>query len=137
VKAAVRVKADVLAAADNNARWCDAVCRSHGLASRFVHDLWIAPLESPRFYPDLVTLRAIAAVADVFTHLPAAADHIKDSFACLDLAPEGFDVLFDAHWIVSPLTASGGTRAHLYASRQRRRGRRLDKRRGAGGHHPR
>ena len=27
------VRADVLAAADNDARWCDAVCRSHGLAS--------------------------------------------------------------------------------------------------------
>jgi hypothetical protein len=94
------VSADVLAAADNNARWCDAVCRSHRLATHFVNDLWIAPDGSPRFYPDLVTLRPSASVADVVTHLAADAEHVKDSFACLDLAPEGFGVLFDAHWFV-------------------------------------
>jgi hypothetical protein len=45
--------ADALAAADNNARWCDAVCRSHGLATRFADDLWIALEGSPTFYPDV------------------------------------------------------------------------------------
>jgi hypothetical protein len=94
------VTSDVLVAADNNARWCDAVCRSHGLATRFVDDLWIAPEGSPRFYPDVVTLRPAASAADVVTHLSARAESIKDSFGCLDLAPEGFGVLFDAHWIV-------------------------------------
>jgi hypothetical protein len=102
------VRGDVLAAADNNARWCDAVCRSHGLATRSVDDLWIAPDGSPRFYPDVVTLRPSASVADVVTHMPPGAESIKDSFACLDLAPEGFGVLFDAHWIVhrSPRSAA-------------------------------
>jgi hypothetical protein len=48
----------VLAAAENNnARWCDAVCRSHGLATRFAGDLWRALGGAPRFYPDAVTLR--------------------------------------------------------------------------------
>jgi hypothetical protein len=53
-------------------------------------------------------LRPSASVADVVTHLPAGAEHVKDSFACLDLAPEGFGVLFDAHWIVhrSPRSAT-------------------------------
>ena len=32
--------------------------------------------------------------------MPSGAESIKDSFACLDLAPEGFGILFDAHWIV-------------------------------------
>jgi hypothetical protein len=97
-----------LVAADNNARWCDAVCRSHGFATSFVDDLWIAPEGSPRFYPDVVTLRPGTSAADVVTHLPARAESIKDSFACLDLVPEGFGVLFDAHWIVhrSPRSAA-------------------------------
>jgi hypothetical protein len=100
VRSSPSVRGDVLAAADNNARWCDTVCRSHGLATSFVDDLWIAPEGSPHFYPDVSTLRPGASVADVLTHMPPNAQSIKDSFACLDLAPEGFDVLFDAHWIV-------------------------------------
>jgi hypothetical protein len=92
------VSSDASAAADNNARWCDAVCRSHGLPTRFVDDLWIAPEGSPRFYPDAVTLTPGASVADLVAHLPGA-ESVKDSFACLDLEPEGFGVLFDACWI--------------------------------------
>jgi hypothetical protein len=87
----------LLAAADNNARWCDLVCRSHGLATRFVDDLWIVVDEAPPFYPDAVTL---GPRADVLGHLPEAASGVKDSFACLDLAPAGFRVLFDASWIL-------------------------------------
>jgi hypothetical protein len=96
-----------LSAADNNARWCDAVCRSHGLATRFVSDLWIAPQGSPRFYPDAVTLGPGASAAALVAQLPRA-ESVKDSFACLDLAPEGFGVLFDASWISqrSPVLAA-------------------------------
>jgi hypothetical protein len=98
---------DALSAADNNARWCDAVCRSHGLATRFVGDLWIAPQGSPRFYPDAVTLGPGASAADLVAHVPGA-ESVKDSFACLDLAPKGFGVLFDACWISqrSPVLAA-------------------------------
>jgi hypothetical protein len=101
------VSSDASAAADNNARWCDAVCRSHGLATRFAGDLWIAPQGSPRFYPDAVTLAPTASVADLVAHLPRA-ESVKDSFACLDLEPEGFGLLFDACWIAqaSPLLAA-------------------------------
>jgi hypothetical protein len=98
----------VVAAAENNARWCDAVCRSHGLATRFVDGLWVALEGSPRFYPDAVTLRPDISAADVMTHLPFAAESVKDSFACLDLDAEGFGVVFDARWIVhrSPCSAA-------------------------------
>jgi hypothetical protein len=101
------VSSDASAAADNNARWCDGVCRSHGLATRFVGDLWIAPQGSPRFYPDAVTLGPGASVSDLVAQLPRA-ESVKDSFACLDLGPEGFGVLFDACWIVqrSPVLAA-------------------------------
>ncbi len=101
------VRGEVPAAAENNARWCDAVCRAHGLATRFIDGLWVALEGSPRFYPDAVTLRADISAADVTTHLPFAAGSVKDSFACLDLDAEGFGVLFDARWIVhrSPRSA--------------------------------
>jgi hypothetical protein len=97
----------VPAAAENNARWCDAVCRSHGLATRFVDGLWVALEGSPRFYPDVVTIRPDISASDVMTHLPAA-ESVKDSFACLDLDAEGFRILFDARWIVhrSPRSAA-------------------------------
>lgn len=55
---------------------------------------------SPRFYPDAVTIRPDISAADVMTHLPFAAESVKDSFACLDLDAEGFGVVFDARWIV-------------------------------------
>ena len=63
---------------------------------------------SPRFYPDAVTIRPDISAADVMTHLPFAAESVKDSFACLDLDAEGFGVHFDARWIVhrSPHSAA-------------------------------
>jgi hypothetical protein len=102
------VRGEVPAAVENNARWCDAVCRSHGLATCFIDGLWVALEGSPRFYPDVVTIRPDIAAADVMTHLPSAADFVKDSFACLELTAEGFGVLFDARWIVhrSPRSAA-------------------------------
>ena len=96
------------AAVENNARWCDAVCRSHRLATRFSDGLWVALEGSPPFYPDVVTLRPDITAADVMTRLPCAAESVKDSFACLDLDAAGFGVLFDASWIVhrSPCSAA-------------------------------
>ena len=43
-------------------------------------------------------------------HMRSRAGAIKDSFARLDLAPEGFGVVFDAYWIVhrSPRPAAPG-----------------------------
>jgi hypothetical protein len=95
----------VLEAAENNARWCDAVSRSHGLGTRFEGELWRVLGGAPRFYPDVVTLRPEAAAEDVLACEPAS---VKDSFARLDLAPAGFSVLFDAQWFVhrAPVAAA-------------------------------
>ena len=38
-----------LAAALNNARWCDAVCRAHGHAGRFLPHMWVNAAVVPRF----------------------------------------------------------------------------------------
>jgi hypothetical protein len=99
----------VLAAARNNAYWCDLVCRSHGVVTRFDRDAWVALTRSPTMYPDAVTLDPAAHPADLLPRI----DHthgcsVKDSFASLNLAEAGFQVLFDAEWIYRdpPETAS-------------------------------
>ncbi len=87
-------------AADNNARWCDLVCRSHGIPTRMDPALWVALRRSPELYPDAVTLTPDLVAGEVLGSVqdgPGCA--VKDSFDTLDLAPMGFDELFRAQWI--------------------------------------
>ncbi|WP_030243011.1 MULTISPECIES: hypothetical protein [unclassified Streptomyces] len=95
-------------AARNNAEWCAAMCRAHGVASEFGGEAWVAAGRTPSYYPDAVTLEPgadrEALVARVDTAAPGAA--VKDSFADLDLAAAGFHVLFDAQWIHRPAGAA-------------------------------
>jgi len=104
-----------VAAALNNARWCDAVCRSHGHAGRFLPHMWVNAAVVPRFYPNAVTL----AVGDTAieeqrttveilqkSNLPGRWS-VKDSFSTLDLSRRGFDLLFDAKWIRNVMPAEG------------------------------
>jgi len=94
-----------VAAALNNGTWCDAVCRAHGGETAFVEGMWINRDPSPPFYPNAVTLgprdmtsqlRSIQDLLDSGLPTPWS---VKDSFCALDLAPLGFDVLFEAQWI--------------------------------------
>ena len=106
-----------VAAALNNARWCDAVCRAHGHAGRFLPHMWVNAAAVPRFYPNAVTL----AVGDTAieeqrttveilqkSNLPGRWS-VKDSFNTLDLSRRGFDLLFDAKWIRSVMPAEGSS----------------------------
>jgi hypothetical protein len=94
--------------ADNNARWCDLVVRSHGGQSVFADDAWTSPTRTPPLFPDAVTLIPSPRAPDLLSRIDTRPGcTIKDSFACLDLSAHGFRVLFDAQWIVSP--ASPGT----------------------------
>ena len=106
-----------VAAALNNARWCDAVCRAHGHAGRFLPHMWVNAASVPRFYPNAVTL----AVGDTAieeqrttveilqkSNLPGRWS-VKDSFNTLDLSRRGFDLLFDAKWIRSVMPAEGSS----------------------------
>ncbi|WP_308379702.1 hypothetical protein [Streptomyces sp. ISL-43] len=99
----------LLAAAHNNAAWCAAVCRD----GAFTAEAWISPRPTPLYYPDAVTLTrdtdAAALVAGIDTAAPRAS--VKDSFAALDLAPAGFEVLFGAQWIHRPAGAPGAAPA--------------------------
>ncbi|WP_432719681.1 hypothetical protein R0381_000181 [Jeongeupia wiesaeckerbachi] len=103
----------VLQATRNNAQWCDAVCRAHGLDSVLGDDVWASPRRTPPYYPDAVTLAPTASEASVLARIDTGnpGSSVKDSFSRLDLAPAGFEILFDAQWIHRPANTSTGTPA--------------------------
>jgi hypothetical protein len=89
-----------VAAARNNAEWCDLVCRTHGINTTFEPDVWVAQRRSPPLYPDAVTLSDRPSAGDVVSRVDSSTGcSVKDSFASVDLSPEGFRLLFDAEWI--------------------------------------
>lgn len=93
------------AAARNNAQWCDLVCRSHGLGTKWEKNAWKSLGRSPRFYPDAVTLSAAATAESLLEGIDRSTGcSVKDSFSSLDLAPDGFRILFEARWIRRPPT---------------------------------
>lgn len=93
----------VEAAADNNARWCDLVCRSHGVATTFHPYAWVSATRSPPAYPDAVTLAQNVDAALLLAQVDASGGcSVKDSLASLDLSGSGFTVLFEARWIHRP-----------------------------------
>lgn len=103
------------AAALNNARWCDAVCRAHGHAGRMLPHMWVNAAVVPRFYPNAVTLAVgDTAIEEQLTtveilqksNLPGRWS-VKDSFNTLDLSRRGFEVLFEAQWIRGGMPAEG------------------------------
>lgn len=103
----------VQAAAENNACWCDAVCRAHGLSCEFTAGAWVMRGTPPPYYSNLVTIRAGEAVSqqqqglirEIVTSDPGRSFGFKDSFCCIDPVEAGggrqFDVLFEATWIWS------------------------------------
>lgn len=91
-------------AAWNNAFWCDTICQAHGNPGEFEQNFWINRGISPRFYPNIVTLaqadhEQLAAIRALAGSKTESGWGVKDSFAVLDLAPLGFQPLFDASWI--------------------------------------
>jgi hypothetical protein len=96
------------AAVINNARWCDAVCSSHGYPGEFTGRLWISARHALPFYPNAITLSPdITAAEATAGQDPSRPFAIKDSFARLDLASHGLTPLFDATWIAVPTPAGG------------------------------
>lgn len=100
------------AAVRNNAEWCDVVCRTHGLTGEFRSASWTSGVRTPALYPDAITLSAAATVADVLPWIDTTPGcSVKDSYGVLDLAPYGFEVLFDAWWIRRTAAQEGPTQA--------------------------
>lgn len=93
----------VRAAARNNAEWCEALCRAHGIAGTWGPRAWTSARRTPPLYPDAVTLDPAAGPRETVERIDASPGaSVKDSFAALDLTGEGFEVLFDARWIHRP-----------------------------------
>ena len=87
------------AAALNNALWCASIFRALGRSAHFAPTLWWAVDPAPPFYPRAVTLqRDLDAAAWQRLRRLQPGDAVKDSFACLDLEADGFDLLFEARW---------------------------------------
>jgi hypothetical protein len=93
-------------AAQNNAEWCDAVCRAHGGDTTFASGLWRNRSASPPLYPNLVTLdRGLSmaalegALRDLDTLHLTERWGVKDSFAAFDLSARGFDRLLHGLWL--------------------------------------
>jgi hypothetical protein len=92
-------------AALNNAEWCAAVWRSHGLPVEQAHGMWFCPRPTPQYYPNIVTVDAGADPAiqtGFIAELARDNDFdlsVKDSFSCLNLSLDGFQILFDARWL--------------------------------------
>jgi len=87
-------------AAQNNAEWCDAFCRTHGTVGHFRADHWFSPVRTPPYYPDAVTLLPELTIEQVLSGIDTGEGcSVKDSFADLDLAAAGFRTLFRAQWL--------------------------------------
>jgi hypothetical protein len=92
-------------AALNNAEWCAAVWRSHGLSVGQAHGLWFCPHPTPRYFPNVVTIEPGADSAKQSGLIGGLARDarldlsVKDSFACLDLSAARLQPLFDARWL--------------------------------------
>lgn len=92
-------------AARNNAEWCAAVWKAHGLPVERAHGLWFCVEETPQFYPNVVTvdpdadLQAQTRFIQDLARQSAFEFSVKDSFACLRLAEAGLEQLFSATWL--------------------------------------
>lgn len=99
-------------AAANNAGWCDVVVRALGGETSWQPDHWASGRRSPDGYPDAVTLSPGVDQAAVLVRVEHGTGcSVKDSFADLDLASSGFDVLFEATWIRHSAPAPGAVPA--------------------------
>ena len=87
-------------AALNNAEWCDAFCRTHGIFGRFDPSAWTSASRTPPFYPDAVSLVSGCSAEELALRVDSSPGcSIKDSFADLDFSLRGFEVLFTAEWL--------------------------------------
>ena len=104
----------VAAAAHNNARWCDLVCRAHGIPTRTSEAYWAALRAVPPLYPDAVTLSPRADRRELLATLWGRVGvAVKDSFATLDLDRQGFRLLFEAQWLWMGACGAGAPDAGL------------------------
>lgn len=92
--------ARITLAALNNALWCDAVARSHGVACTIDDLAWTASTRTPPYYPDAVTLSPEVGEYDVLARVDDSDGcSVKDSWSRLDLSMEDFARLVVGEWV--------------------------------------
>jgi hypothetical protein len=101
-------------AARNNALWCDAVARAHGVRTTTDDTAWTASTRTPPYYPDAVTLSPDVEEHDVLARVDDSDGcSVKDSWARLDLTMEDFARLVVGEWVwldpATPLPELAGT----------------------------
>ena len=90
----------------NNICWYQAIFDAHGLRHSIDDKVWCSHALPPAFHSNLVVLAPTLTERelDAYVNELRAQPHLdswslKDSYACLDLAPRGFTQLFQAAWI--------------------------------------
>jgi hypothetical protein len=93
-------------AALNNALWCDAVCRAHGVPGEVGPTVWLNVKVPPPYHPNLIVISSMTTQTEIDEHVRhlcacslSATWSLKDSFFNLDMVPHGFGVLFEAAWM--------------------------------------
>lgn len=95
----------VIKAAQNNADWCDIVCRTHGVPGKFLENIWINYQEVPTLlYPNAVIIKPLSEKTlrdsiEILKKIPLETYAIKDSFNELPAHTMGCKILFEAEWI--------------------------------------
>ena len=95
----------VIKAAQNNAEWCDIVCRIHGVPGEFLENIWINQQKVPTLlYPNAVIIKPLSSrtfneVRQTLKKIPLETYAIKDSFNELPIDEMGCKSLFEAEWI--------------------------------------
>lgn len=90
----------ILLAALNNARWCDAVCRTYGLRTTINERAWSVPTRTPPYYPDAVTLSPELDELELLARIDGSdGASVKDSWSALDLTGDDFARLVVGQWL--------------------------------------
>ena len=97
-------------AVDASVGWYEDLFALHGVASTLRDGLWSALGPPPPLHSDALVVEPRVNASEVVARLEGH-EHagFKDSFATIDAAPHGFDLLFEATWIhrTAPDAVSG------------------------------
>ncbi len=87
-------------AVDASVGWYEDLCALHGVGSILVDGLWSTLGQPPPLHSDAVAVEPEVTADQVLARLDGR-DHcgVKDSFATMDLAAEGMELLFSATWV--------------------------------------
>ncbi len=93
-------------AIQNNALWCDLVCRAHDADGEFFDAFWVNPYEVPLLYPNFITLQPFKdneeRLGQIHAFLKENRDRgisVKDSYGELELGNYDMKKIIEAEWI--------------------------------------